>query len=212
MTPTELPRRTFLVSGAAAAGGLLLSSAGPQLAAEAAPGVSGTWSSGTTENGWPVLRRPGTHAVQGSGQDIRLASEAAALLVYDQLRPGDLVGHTVERTVEQDYESNHLSGTALSIRALAYPAGVHGGFFPAEQAVVEDILAELDGAVSWGGHFGQPKESHFQIAHRPGHRDLERAVRRVADVSRRSASGAAGATDAFAPQRRRRSLDHRASR
>lgn len=55
MNTNKLPRRTFLASSAAAAGGLLPSSAGPHLDAQAAPVASGAWSSSTTENGWPVL-------------------------------------------------------------------------------------------------------------------------------------------------------------
>lgn len=103
-----------------------------------------------------------------NGDAATLLSHVARRFHYeiDQLREKDVTGHTTSRGVRRPHESNHRSGTATVIRPHAYPLGVRGGPYPQELVVVRDILAELDGAVVWGGDFVSPQESHFEIAWR----------------------------------------------
>jgi hypothetical protein len=201
MTSGKISRRRLLtataaVTGAAVAAPLL--AAGPAQAAVAGPSA----------NGWPELPQAPWQPVEGSGLQVQLADGAAALLLtyvarrfhyeIDQLRAGDLTGFTPTVAAGPAYETNYRSGTALAIRPHAYPFGVRGGFYPQELVVIRDILAELAGTVAWGGDFDQPKESHFEIAYRPGHPSLDAAVRRI------DGTASAGAVDAFQPARRTR--------
>ncbi|WP_432973856.1 hypothetical protein [Dactylosporangium sp. CA-233914] len=176
----EVSRRLLLAAALASAGAAAL----PAGRAHAAPPG---WRRSTSANGWPILNQAAWHPIEGSGQSVRLADGAPAVILtyvarrlhyeFDRLRPGDIVGMTGPVTV--DYESNALSGTAFTFRVHAYPLDVRGGLYPAELAVVRDILAELAGAVTWGGDATRPKESHFQIAHPPGHSELRRAAGRI---------------------------------
>ncbi|TWG11368.1 hypothetical protein [Actinoplanes teichomyceticus] len=212
MKDVKLSRRRLL--GTAAITGAAVAVIRPGGAAQAAPAAGGArpWRDSTSANGWPVLEETAWHPIEGSGQRVKLAAgDAAVLLTHvarrfhyeiDQLRPGDVHGHTGDSTVHEPYESNHLSGSAIAIRPHAYPAGVRGGLYPAELVVVRDILAELDGAVVWGGDFDRPKESHFEIAYPPGHRTVRSAARKVLGWRNGPGGEGAGAVDAFDPSRR----------
>jgi hypothetical protein len=112
-----------------------------------------------------------------------------------------VTGHRTSRTVRRSHESNYLSGTAIAIRPYAYPLGVRGGLYPHELVVVRDILAELDGAVAWGGDFDAPQESHFEIALGPSHPKV-RGVARKLRAWRDTPGLGAGTVDAFEPGRR----------
>ncbi|WP_173317923.1 hypothetical protein [Streptomyces fulvorobeus] len=190
--------------------------------AHAAPGVPSAdgargraWPGAKSANGWPVLEAAELLHIEGSGQSVRLADgDAAVILLHvarrfhyeiDQLRTGDVTGHSTTREVVEDYESNYLSGTALAIRPLAYPVGVKGGLYPNELVVVRDILAELDGVVRWGGDLATPKESHFEIAYRPGHPRVKGVARKIRGWQAGPGSAGAGTVDAFDPKRRSRS-------
>ncbi|MEV4943012.1 hypothetical protein [Streptomyces zaomyceticus] len=172
--------------------------------------ASTQWRGGRSANGWEILDKATLHPIEGSGRSVYLAAgDAATLLLYvarrfhyeiDQLRDGDVLGHTTSRGISAPYESNYLSGTAITIRPHAYPLGVRGGLYPHEQVVVRDILAELDGAVAWGGDLETPKESHFEIAFKPTHPKVKGVVRKIRGW-RDTPSRGAGATDAFAPER-----------
>lgn len=60
--------------------------------------------------------------------------------------------------------SNHASGTAIDLNAPAHPLGKRGTFSKAEAQRIRAILADLDGAVRWGGNYsGRPDEMHFEI-------------------------------------------------
>ena len=171
------------------------------------------WHGGRSDNGWPILEKAERFDIEGSGQSVRLVEGDAATILLsvarrfhyeiDQLREGDVVGHSTSRRVRERYESNHLSGTAIAIRPHAYPAGVKGGLYPHELVVVRDILAELGGVVVWGGDLKTPKESHFQIAQPPGHPLVESVARRIRGLDDSPGRGA-GSLDAFDPARRRR--------
>ncbi|WP_225877402.1 M15 family metallopeptidase [Streptomyces resistomycificus] len=97
----------------------------------------------------------------------------------EALRPGDVIGYRTPSTTK-GYETNHASGTAIDIRPDCYPAGVRGGFFAPQLAVVRDLLADCEGVVRWGGDFTTPDESHFQIDVPPASPE----VKRVADKLR----------------------------
>lgn len=184
-------------------------------AAQAAPPADGgvpTWRDSTSLNGWPVLEQTEWHSIEGSGQRVKLVDGAAAILLthvarrfhyeIDQLRDGDIQGHRESFILAEPYESNYLSGSAIAIRPRAYPVGVSGGLYPTELIVVRDILAELEGAVSWGGDFDRPKESHFEVAHPPGHRTVKAAVRKVLDWKNSPGGEGAGTVNAFDSARR----------
>lgn len=217
----ELSRRRFAGATGAVAGAMVLGSvgtAGPASAA-AASAPTGVWQGDRSVNGWPVLAEATEYVIEGSGQSVRLADgDASVLLLHvarrfhyeiDQLRRGDVQGHRPSRhmqiqvqvKVQERYESNYLSGTAIAIRPDAYPVGVKGGLYPQELLVVRDILTELDGAVKWGGDFGTPKESHFEIALRPGHPRLKGVARKIRGWNDSPGEGA-GSVDAFDTKRR----------
>lgn len=84
----------------------------------------------------------------------------------DMLRAGDLHGHTTDRRVGASFESNHLSGTAITIRPMHYPLGAdvkNTGMSETERIVVADILADCEGVVAWAGDRKPVKQSHFHF-------------------------------------------------
>jgi hypothetical protein len=175
------------------------------------------WRGGRTQNHWPVVGRGhiDTFRIEGTGVDVPLLKgDVATVLTYvarrfayeiDMLRPGDVEGHTVHRAVGTGFESNHLSGTAISIRPLFYPLGAQKGtgLSELEKVVVADILADCQGVIGWGGHTNPVKESHFQINVRPGDPRLARLARRIRGENEAPGSGA-GSIDPFLPDRRRK--------
>ena len=215
MTVRGMSRRGLMGSTAGALAAATLGSAATAPPAHAAPGTVPQWRGGTSANGWKVLAEAETeeYLVEGSGLAVRLApGDPSVLLLHvarrfhyelAPLRAGDLHGHGTSRDVSHPFESNRLSGTAMTIRPHAYPLGVVGGLYPAELVVIRDILAELDGTVAWGGDFPTPKESHFEIALAPTHPKTKRMARTIRDWNASPGKGA-GATDAFAPTRRAR--------
>ncbi|MQS36002.1 M15 family metallopeptidase [Streptomyces katsurahamanus] len=209
MIKTDLSRRRFVGASAGVVGALALTTVGE---AAAAPAADPAWSAGRSRNGWQVLRTATSFRIEGSDSTVRLADgDAATVLLHvarrfnyeiDSLRSGDVRGWTDNRKVKAEYESNHLSGTAIAIRPLAYPAGSKGNLYPHELIVVRDILSELDGVVAWGGDFTTPKESHFEIAVKPGHPRLKGVARKIRGWEAGPGNEGAGAIDAFAPKRR----------
>lgn len=131
----------------------------------------------------------------------------------DTLRPGDLRGHSSDRRIAADFESNHLSGTAMAIRPLFYPLGAQKGtgLSTPERTVVQDIIADCEGVVAGGGELNPVKESHFQIDVPPGDERLSRVARRIQGWDDNQGQGA-GSIDAFDPQRIRRARAAAAAR
>ncbi|MFA3878747.1 hypothetical protein ABS735_34745 [Streptomyces sp. MMCC 100] len=170
-----------------------------------------TWRGPRSANGWKILAQTESHPIEGSGRSVHLAGgEAATLLLHvarrfhceiDQLRADDVTGHRTSRTVRRPHEPNYLSGTAIAIRPYAYPLGVRGGLYPHELVVVRDILAELDGAVAWGGDFDTPQEPHVEVALAPA-RPKVRGVSRKLRTWRDTPGLRAGTVNAFEPGRR----------
>ncbi|MGW2387448.1 M15 family metallopeptidase [Streptomyces sp. NPDC001658] len=152
-------------------------------------------SGAVSANGWPIAAAPDdggsvwTRPVPGTGFGVAVAiGDVETILVHvvrrfhyeiEALRAGDVIGYRAPATTK-GYETNHASGTAVDIRPDCYPAGVRGGFFAPQAAVIRDILADCEGVVKWGGDFATPDESHFQIDVPP----TSPAVGRVADKLR----------------------------
>ncbi|MEU8792208.1 hypothetical protein [Streptomyces sp. NPDC048643] len=215
----ELTRRHFVGAAAGFAGAAAIGSLGAA-PASAAPRRT-DWAGSRSANGWEILPEAESFRIEGSDRSVHLAGGTAATLLLhvarrfhyeiDQLRDGDVRGHRTSRRVQDPHESNYLSGTAIEIRPQAYPLGAKGGFYPQELVVIRDVLAELDGAVAWGGDFATPKESHFEVAHEPGHPKVKGVARKIDGWNSGPGNEGAGATDAFDPARRRRatSFAHR---
>ncbi|MFE7976148.1 hypothetical protein [Streptomyces shenzhenensis] len=220
MTLAGLSRRRFIgaTSGVAAAATLVNVSG-----ATAASADTQIWKNATSKNGWPVLDDATSYTIEGSGREVSLAEgDAATILLHvarrfhyeiDSLRVGDVHGWISSRKVTESYESNYLSGSAIAIRPVWYPARTKGNLYPNELVVVRDILAELDGVVAWGGDFKAPKESHFEIALKPGHPRVKGVARKIREWNNGPVSDGAGATDAFDPKRLKasRAFERRAS-
>ncbi|QIJ65565.1 hypothetical protein [Streptomyces sp. JB150] len=177
------------------------------------------WTGKKSANGWPI--DPGAIAafrVEGSGVPVRLREgDAAAVLLHvarrwhyeiaplDSGEGGGVTAHTTRRDLGADFESNHLSGTAVALHPTAYPLAGSEGLWPHQEAIVRDILADCEGTVVWGGDLTPVKVSHFHLAARPGDRTLARVAARL-DTGRPTtaprAQTAGTVADPAAPARR----------
>jgi hypothetical protein len=134
----------------------------------------------TSQNGWsasPNLQlRPlsvgGVAFLPGIRDDDDVATVLAYVLTQfhervEQLRNPGCWGYSYrENRNDPNSLSNHASGTAVDANAPAHPNGVPTShtFTPAQIAEVHLILAEVDGAVRWGGDYhGTPDAMHFEI-------------------------------------------------
>ncbi|MFB7560931.1 hypothetical protein [Streptomyces brevispora] len=213
-------RRRLLGAGTATAAGLALATTGSPAQASTRPKprpraeqvklpAGKEWIGRKSANGWAVLDEATKYRVQGAPKlTVRLAKgPAATALLYvvrryayeiDTLRPEELAGHTTDRTVGVDFESNYLSGTAVAIQPMLYPLGgtAANGMSELAVTVVEDILADVGEVVAWGGELDPLKQSHFHIATPPGDRRLEALADRIGDWNTRPGKGAGG-IDAF---------------
>lgn len=121
----------------------------------------------------------------------------------DELRKGDVVGWRSPGTVRKGLaESNQASGTAVQIRPDHYPTGTRGGFYALQEAVVRDILAELDGVVRWGGDERKPDESLFFIDTEPGDSRLTKVADRLRGWRDDPGQGAGTPVDVTSHKRR----------
>lgn len=212
-----ISRRSLL--GAAAGTGMLAVVSGTLATpASAAPARTRTWAGDVSANGWRIdPAAVAVHRIQGSGASLGLRrGDVAAVLLHvarrwhyeitalDTGEGGGVVGHTARRTVGADFESNHLSGTALALHPTAYPLKGSEGLWPHQEAIVRDILADCDGTVVWGGNLTPVKVSHFHIATPPGDRALARVAARLDSVriTARRAQTAGTVADPAAPSRR----------
>ncbi|OJF11570.1 hypothetical protein [Couchioplanes caeruleus] len=184
-----ITRRSLL--GAAAGAGVLAVVPGATARAQG-PGP-GRWTRDTSANGWTV--EPGalaTYQIQGSRASVVLRQGAAAAVLLHLARRwhyeiaaldtgegGGVTGHTTNRTVRADFESNYLSGTALALHPTAYPLGGSEGLWPHQEQIVRDILLDCDGTVAWGADLTPVKASHFHLAARPGDEALKRIAARL---------------------------------
>jgi hypothetical protein len=147
-----------------------------------------------------------------SGVQVRLGDVEAVLFhvarrfhyEIDELRAGDAVGWQAPAKVRsRQPESNLASGTAIRIRPGHYPPGVRGGFFAAQEAVIRDNLASLDGVVRWGGDDPQPDEALFSIDVPPGDDRLAAVAARLRGAEELAADKVGVAIDVAAPARRK---------
>ena len=218
MNGKRLSRRQVLVGISMLSGGLGAGFVQPA-SASAAPGQTGLaarrWAGRTTQNGWPVIGGAQVTSRVVEGSDVRMAlrsGDVETVLLHvvrrfhyeiDTLKSGDIHGYTTDRTLVAPFESNYLSGTAIAIRARAYPTGSAGNLFPLELLVVRDILAECDGVVRWGGDDKDfPKEGHIQIDLPPSADQLKRVAAKIRSWQARPDRGAGTAVDPLAATRR----------
>lgn len=216
----RLSRRSLLRGAAAGAALGGLATAGPMAApALAGPAPAPGFSTGqTSANGWRVGPGRDIHTFSVPGTDVSVAlrgGDVAVVLVHvvrrfhyeiDALRDGEVVGYEPAGTVPARHETNHSSGTAVDIRAAWYPLGTAGGFFPHQQDVLRDILAECEGVVRWGGDLDPVDESHFQIDVPPGDARLHRLATKIRGWRERPGRGAGVLVDPLAPPRRTAAL------
>lgn len=60
--------------------------------------------------------------------------------------------------------SEHAAGTAVDFNAPKHSLGLTGTFSPSQVRAIHRILADLDGAVRWGGDYaGRKDEMHFEL-------------------------------------------------
>lgn len=178
-------RRSLLAGAIAGAGGLLV---GAPAVAEDDSNYKWEWTDSTSANGWPVLSEATQVRIEGGGlQSVLLAADAPTTILTHFIRRylyevagsfanGEVLGYRDSREVVTEYESNYLSGTAVEIRPVQYPLGATGGFFEPQVVVIERILSELGGVITWGRHLNPVKESHFELNAVDGSAELRRAL------------------------------------
>lgn len=209
----SITRRMILGTGAATA--WILTTTPCALAATgSAPAAPRTarWTKNTSANGWPITGADLTeYPIEGADATVTLASGAPAHILahiarrwHYEIAPvdtgegGGITAHTTNATIGAVFESNNLSGTALTIHPGAYPLAGAEGLWPHQEAVVRDILLDCEGTVAWGGHLTPAKYGHFHISARPGSPKLSAVADRLrADTP---APPAAGRIDAGAPE------------
>ena len=211
-------RRTVLAGGLGAIGAALLARAS-RADADAPASTARHTATMTSDNGWPELTSFTMADVQGSGLAIPLAPGAAATILthvarrfhYEigSLRPGDLVGGRAVGPVQVPEQSNYFSGTALGIRPGSYPVGQSGNLFAKQLVVIDDIVAECEGVVRWGGTLPVPMEGHFQIDLPPTDDRVQQLALQFGYVDALDSSRGAGAIDATDPARRARAKKFR---
>ncbi|GKQ36202.1 M15 family metallopeptidase [Streptomyces sp. A012304] len=217
-------RRHFLrsaVTTAVAAGAVAGTTAASTATASAADRAAGSTKAAgpgrVSANGWPIDSAPNdtgsvwNRPVPGTGFGVEVAiGDVETILVHvvrrfhyeiEALRAGDVTGYrSPART--KGYETNHASGTAVDIRPDCYPAGVRGGFFAHQVAVIRDILADCEGVVRWGGDFPTPDESHFQIDVPPTSPEVRRVAGKLRGWNATPGEGAGVTLDAHDAGRR----------
>ncbi|MFD8205348.1 hypothetical protein ACFV2S_02875 [Streptomyces sp. NPDC059695] len=173
-----------------------------------------------SKNGWEMEKTADdrghiyTRPVPGTPLDgvrMRMA-EVETVLVHvitrfhyeiDALRAGEVVGWREPGSVRKGLaESNLASGTAVQIRPGSYPSGARGGFFPLEELVIRDILADCDGVVRWGGDDARPDESLFSIDVPPGDDRLTRAAAKIRGWNHTPGKGSGVLVDPLQAHRR----------
>ncbi|MGY0233872.1 hypothetical protein [Longispora urticae] len=212
----QITRRTVLrtaaLTGAATAAGAVL----PTASASAA--VPGAQRPATSANGWTIQTNADgdsqvwTRSVAGAGLRVAVwIGDVEAILLHvvrrfhyeiERIQPVDLAGWSAIGGLRKGLpESNLASGTAVRVRQ---GSRARGGFFPLQELVLRDVLADCDGVVRWGGDDREVDESLFYVAVGP----RDHRVRAVADRLRgweaTPGAGAGVAVDVLAPSRRGR--------
>jgi hypothetical protein len=209
----RMTRRTVLGTGVLAGVATAVSSVLPAVPAWAAPKRRNT-----SANGWPIQANKDvdsqvwTRSVAGTGLSVPVSiGDVEAILLHvvrrfhyeiEEIQPIDLIGwQEIGKLDKRLPESNLASGTAVRIRP---GSRAKGGFFPLQELVLRDILADCEGVVRWGGDDREVDESLFSIALGP----KDKRVRRLADRFRgweaRPGEGAGVNVDFLTPSRRDR--------
>ncbi|MCX4671725.1 hypothetical protein OG453_34415 [Streptomyces sp. NBC_01381] len=226
---SDLTRRTILKHSTALLAGAALATTATTLVASPAqaagtsanpdrnrvltgkPSANGWEMEKVVNDGGSVWNRP----VAGVGMSAAVRiGDVETVLVHvirrfqyeiDELRTGDVIGWRSPGKVRKGLpESNQASGTAVQIRPGHYPPGAKGGFFPHQELVIRDILADLEGIVRWGGDDAKPDESLFYIDVGPGDLRLARVAGKIRGWNPTPGEGAGVIVDPSLPSRRRR--------
>lgn len=138
-------------------------------------------SSGTSYNGWPANSDPSAIDVQPFGDryglpfpggvrggDVTTVLGYVAVQLHERVEPavdGWNWGYNYRANVNNPSSlSCHASATAIDWSAPAHPNGAAGTFTSDQVAEIRKILAEVQGAVQWGGDYsGTTDEMHFEI-------------------------------------------------
>jgi hypothetical protein len=201
------------VTGAAFLNGL--GTAGPAHSTPAQGPASGT-TGNKSANGWAMSSEAiAAFTVAGTGKSVSLHSAVAPVLLYVAGRwhyevlpltegTRTVIGHSTGRSPEVDFESNHLSGTAIALHPDAFPLGVGGGLWSRQEVVVRDILADCEGVVRWGGDLDPVKQSHFHIDVPPSSQELVRVTEKFRAWELKPGHGPGVVTDPADPARQAR--------
>ena len=141
----------------------------------------------TSQNGWPV-DPPLTPLAWITGNvrvgDVHTILDHLCARFNAEVEPiirGHSWGYANRAIRGSTTTSNHASGTAIDLNAPAHPLGKRGTFTTAQAATIRSILADLDGAIRWGGDYsGRPDEMHFEINTDPA--ALKRVVENLEDA------------------------------
>ncbi|MEU7483977.1 twin-arginine translocation signal domain-containing protein [Streptomyces sp. NPDC042319] len=212
----EMTRRAVVKGAAVMGAAAAASSFMPGTASAASKGK--TKKIPTSANGWPIEREANhvstvwSRPVAGTGLDVEVRiGDVEAILVHvirrfhyevQEIPRVDLAGwREIGKLRASLPESNLASGTAVQIRP---GASAKGGFFPAQEMVLRDILADCEGVVRWGGDDTEVNESLFYIDRGPN----DEQVRKLADKLRAGEAtpgeGAGVNVDVRTPSRRNR--------
>lgn len=177
------------------------------------------WTRRTSANGWRIdPDAVESFRIEGSLASVTVRrGEVAAVLLHIARRwhyeidpvdtgEGGIAGHTTDRTVGADFESNYLSGTAIAIWPQAFPLGGSETIWPHQEVIVRDILLDTEGIVAWGGDLNPAKAGHFHLAVRPGDAALARVAARLDTTHQRPTRTQTPGmvADPFSPARRDR--------
>ncbi|GIF18167.1 hypothetical protein Ate02nite_08970 [Paractinoplanes tereljensis] len=144
----------------------------------------------TSQNGWRIdPSQVAAHRIEGSRAVVELHTGAAAAVLlhvarrwHYEIAPldtgegGGIAAFSTDQAVGAKFETTYLSGTGIALHPHAYPLGGSEQLWPHQEAIVRDILADLEGTVIWGGDLTPPKVSHFHVAAAPGDETLERVA------------------------------------
>ncbi|MFJ2290645.1 hypothetical protein ACIOG7_02860 [Streptomyces sp. NPDC087894] len=172
----------------------------------------------TSANGWPLVEQANhvstvwTRPVPGTGLnfDVRIGDAETILLhvirrfhyEVEQLHTAGLAGWQAIGSVDKKGpESNLASGTAVRIRP---GAAAEGSFFPLQEIVLRDILADCEGAVRWGGDDSQVDESLFYLDRGPDDPQIRRLAARLRKGEVTPGLGAGSAVNVMAQSRQER--------
>ena len=191
----EIPRRSMTRLFGMAAAAALLDVSLPRVASASEVGWTADKAQSavdrTSSNGWTIEGSADsgggiwTKPVPGSGvaMPVRIGLPEV-ILVYvvarfnyeiDALGPGEVSAFAP--VVASGYRSNLSSGTAVEIRAGAFPVGSRGNLTVRQLRVVRDIVSSCRGVLAWGGDLSEPAEGFFQIDRGPA----DASVQELAD-------------------------------